>query len=175
MQTATPRLKTINNDPAKQLLLTSEGTALAFDFGEKRIGVAVGEHLLGIAHPLTTIENEANDVRFAAIAGLISEWRPTVLIVGLPLSLDGEEHATSLLCRKFARRLDGRFDLPVVMIDERLTSAEASSSLNESGIHGRKQKVMLDQVAAQHILQSYFDTLSSLPVVPSAGSNHHHE
>ncbi|HWU35824.1 MAG TPA: Holliday junction resolvase RuvX [Methylovorus sp.] len=175
MQTATPRLKTINNDPAKQLLLTSEGTALAFDFGEKRIGVAVGEHLLGIAHPLTTIENEANDVRFAAIAALINEWRPTVLIVGLPLSLDGEEHATSLLCRKFARRLDGRFDLPVVMIDERLTSAEASSSLNESGIHGRKQKVMLDQVAAQHILQSYFDTLSSLPVAPSAGSNHHHE
>ncbi|MGX8883730.1 Holliday junction resolvase RuvX [Methylovorus sp. SPW-M1] len=171
MQTATPRLNTINNDPAKQLLLTSEGTALAFDFGEKRIGVAVGEHLLGIAHPLTTIESEANDVRFAAITTLINEWRPTVLIVGLPLSLDGEEHATSLLCRKFARRLDGRFGLPVVMIDERLSSAKASSSLNESGVYGRKQKVMLDQVAAQHILQSYFDTLSSLSVAqPHAGS-----
>jgi len=136
-----------------------QGSVLAFDFGEKRIGVAVGEHLLGIAHPLTTIASEVNDERFRAIGALIVEWRPSLLVVGLPLSLDGEEHAVTLLCKKFARRLEGRFGLPVVLIDERLSSAEASQSLKQAGIGGRKQKPMLDQVAAQTILQSYFDGL----------------
>ncbi|MEZ0231955.1 MAG: Holliday junction resolvase RuvX [Methylophilaceae bacterium] len=154
-------LKTINNDPSKQLALTAQGTALAFDFGEKRIGIAIGEHLLGIAHPLTTIDTEGNNERFNLISKLIAEWTPSVLIVGLPLSMDGEEHATTMLCKKFARRLDGRFDLPVVMIDERLSSAEASQSLKEVGIGGRKQKPLIDQVAAQHILQSYFDIVAS--------------
>lgn len=139
--------------------LQSQGSVLAFDFGEKRIGVAVGEHLLGIAHPLTTINNEANDERFRLIGALITEWRPSLLVVGLPLSLDGEDHAITLLCRKFARRLEGRYALPVLLVDERLSSAEASQSLKQAGIGGRKQKPMLDQVAAQTILQSYFDGL----------------
>jgi putative Holliday junction resolvase len=90
----------------------------------------------------------------------VDEWKPSTLVVGLPLTLDGEEHEVTLLCKKFARRLDGRFGLPVVMIDERLSSAEASQSLKEIGISGRKQKPMLDQIAAQVILQSYFDTIS---------------
>ncbi len=137
-----------------------EGSVLGFDFGEKRIGVALGEHLLGIAHPLTTIATEINDERFRQIGALINEWKPVTLVVGLPLSLDGEEHQLTLLCKKFSRRLEGRFNLPVVMIDERLTSAAASQTLNELGIGGRKQKPMIDQVAAQHILQSYFDGLS---------------
>jgi putative Holliday junction resolvase len=135
------------------------GTVLAFDFGERRIGVAIGEQLLGIAHPLTTIDAEANDDRFRLIGELIAEWKPMQLVVGLPLSLDGEEHKLTLLSRKFARRLNGRFNLPVVMVDERLSSSEASQTLKEIGIGGRKQKPMLDQVAAQHILQSYFDGL----------------
>ncbi len=78
----------------------------------------------------------------------------------LPLSLDGEEHKLTALCKRFANRLQGRFNLPVVMVDERLSSAEASQTLNELGIGGRRQKPMIDQVAAQHILQSYFDGLS---------------
>jgi putative Holliday junction resolvase len=142
------------NTPA---LLQPQGYVLAFDFGEKRIGVAIGEHMLGIAHPLTTISSEANDERFRVISELIAEWQPQKLVVGLPFHLDGEEHALTQLCRKFARRLNGRFGLPVVLIDERLSSAEASQSLKQAGIGGRKQKPMLDQVAAQHILQSYFD------------------
>jgi putative holliday junction resolvase len=137
-----------------------EGSVLAFDFGEKRIGVATGESLLGIAHPLTTIDAEANDERFGVIAELIKEWQPALLVVGLPLTVDGEEHALTLLCKKFSRRLDGRFGLPVVMVDERYTSVEASNTLKHMGIGGRKQKPMLDAVAAQHILQSYFDGLS---------------
>ncbi|MCB5188425.1 Holliday junction resolvase RuvX [Methylobacillus caricis] len=138
-----------------------EGCVLGFDFGEKRIGVAIGEHLLGIAHPLQTIEAEANDKRFGTIANLIAEWHPVALVVGLPLYLNGDEHALTLLCRKFARRLEGRFNLPVIMVDERLSSVEASHALKETGIFGRKQKPLLDQVAAQHILQSYFDGLAS--------------
>ena len=138
-----------------------QGTVLAFDFGEKRIGVAIGEHLLGIAHPLTTISAEANDERFRLIGDLIAQWQPVQLVAGLPLSLEGEEHEVTRLCRKFANRLNGRFNLPVALVDERLSSAEASQSLRESGISGRKQKPMLDQVAAQHILQSYFDSLNN--------------
>lgn len=151
-------LQAINND--KTIQLTFTGTALGFDFGLKRIGVASGEHLLGIAHPLTTLNVESNEDRFNQIAKLVDEWKPSTLVVGLPLTLDGEEHEVTLLCKKFARRLDGRFGLPVVMIDERLSSAEASQSLKEIGINGRKQKPMLDQIAAQVILQSYFDTIS---------------
>ena len=154
----TSRLQAINND--KTIQLTFSGTALGFDFGLKRIGVASGEHLLGIAHPLTTLNAESNEDRFNQIAKIIDEWKPSTLVVGLPLTLDGEEHEVTLLCKKFARRLDGRFGLPVVMVDERLSSAEASQSLKEMGIAGRKQKPMLDQIAAQVILQSYFDTIS---------------
>lgn len=138
-----------------------QGTVLAFDFGEKRIGVAIGENLLGIAHPLTTIHGEANDERFRVIGELITQWQPVQLVVGLPLSLEGEEHAVTQLCKKFARRLNGRFNLPVALVDERLSSAEASQTLKQIGIGGRKQKPMLDQVAAQHILQSYFDSLDN--------------
>lgn len=133
------------------------GTLLAFDFGEKRIGVAVGDTLLKLAHPLLTIEAEENAAKFAQIGSLLKEWQPALLVVGLPMSLDGEAHAMTALAQKFAQRLEGRFNLPVVMVDERLSSAEASQSLREAGIRGRAQKQMLDQVAAQTILQSYFD------------------
>jgi putative holliday junction resolvase len=148
------------HDPSNTpVLLQPQGYVLAFDFGERRIGVAIGEHLLGMAHPLMTIDTEANDERFRIIGELIAEWQPQRLVVGLPFHMDGEEHALTQLSRKFARRLTGRFGLPVSLVDERLTSAEASHSLKQAGISGRKQKGMLDQVAAQHILQSYFDSL----------------
>ncbi len=137
------------------------GTVMAFDFGEKRIGVATGETMLKVAHPLTTITAEVNDVKFSEITKLIQEWRPALLVVGLPMHMDGEPHMLTQLAKKFAQRLEGRFNLPVVMIDERLSSAEAAQSLAESGIKGIKQKAMLDAVAAQTILQSYFDSLSA--------------
>jgi putative holliday junction resolvase len=136
------------------------GTILAFDFGEKRIGLAVGETLLKVAHPLTTITAEENDIKFAEIAHIIKEWRPSLLLVGLPTHMNGEPHALTQLSKKFAQRLEGRFNLPVSMIDERLSSAEASQNLQSAGIKGIKQKAMLDAVAAQTILQSYFDNLT---------------
>jgi len=153
-------LQLIDNEMVYDKTKVQSGTVLAFDFGERRIGVAVGEHLIHSANPLVTIDNESNEVRFAAITQLVNEWQPKLLVVGLPLSLDGSETEVTQLCKKFARRLNGRFNLPVALIDERYTSAEASQLLNESGIKGRAQKAMLDQVAAQTILRSYFDTLS---------------
>jgi putative Holliday junction resolvase len=130
---------------------------LAFDFGLKRIGVAVGDVTIGVAHPLETLHGEGNEQKFGAIAGLIREWQPGALVVGLPLHLDGTEHDMTLRCRKFSRQLEGRFNLPVALVDERLTSEAASQDLRAMGIGGRRQKAMLDQVAAQLILQTYLD------------------
>lgn len=133
------------------------GTVMAFDFGEKRIGIATGETMLKVAHPLTTINAEENEAKFAQIGELIKEWRPALLVVGLPTHMNGEPHLMTQLAKKFAQRLEGRFNLPVMMVDERLSSAEATQNLREAGIVGSKQKAMIDAVAAQSILQSYFD------------------
>ena len=133
------------------------GTLLAFDFGEKRIGVAVGEPRLKQAHPLITIRSERNDERFSAISKLIAEWQPVRLIVGHPLSADGTPHEMTARCTRFANQLRGRFNLPVSEIDERYTSTDAASMLHDAGLDGRKAKNHLDCVAAQLILQGYFD------------------
>lgn len=135
----------------------TQGTILAFDFGEKRIGVAVGDTGLRLAHPLATIAEESNQKRFAVIAELCAQWRPVLLVVGLPLYPDGTEHETSALCRRFARRLEGRMGLKVVLVDERYSSATAAEYLSEIRVYGARRKAVLDQVAAQTILQSFLD------------------
>lgn len=132
-------------------------TLLAFDFGEKRIGVAMGESSLKMAHPLTTIHATRNDTRLRAIADLVAEWQPVQFVVGLPTHLDGAEHAMTARCRGFAKQLEGRFRLPTALVDERLTSAEAHSMLRGFGRGGKKDKALIDQLAAQRILQAYFD------------------
>ena len=134
-----------------------EGTLLAFDFGTKRIGVAVGNTLTRRANPLTTINDEKTTVRFSKIAALIEEWQSGALIVGLPSNDDGTPHELTALCRRFANRLKGRFNLPTILMDERYTSHAASAQLKEEGVFGRKQKNLIDQYAAQQILQAYFD------------------
>ncbi|HYH43632.1 MAG TPA: Holliday junction resolvase RuvX [Burkholderiales bacterium] len=133
-------------------------TVLAFDFGEKRIGVAVGDLGVGIAHPLATVAAEDNATRFSEIAKLIGEWRPGRLVVGLPMHADGTEHEVSRLARRFAQRLEGRFSLPAVLVDERLTSKSAESRLRESGVRSRDIGAALDAAAACEILQAWFET-----------------
>jgi len=128
---------------------------MAFDFGEKRIGVAIGETLLASARVLTTIEAEASDQKFAAIGKLIDEWHPACLVVGLPAHADRDEpHEFSARCERFARQLEGRFRLPVEFIDERFTSAVAATRLSGDK---RKNKARLDAEAAAVILQAWFD------------------
>ena len=135
----------------------TEGAVLAFDFGQRRIGVAVGNLGLGLAHPLATISSASRIEQFESIFRLIREWQPVLLVVGLPLHADGIEHELTRRSRRFARRLEGRFGIKTVLVDERHTSIDASTALREAGIKGKKQKPVLDQVAAQLILQTYFD------------------
>lgn len=134
-----------------------QGTVLAFDFGKKRIGVAIGNTALGVARPLVTVDSEVTERRFSMIAQLIETWQPVLLVVGLPLHSDGTTHELTQLSQRFARRLSGRFNIKVILQDERYTSETASAMLRETGIAGRKQKAVLDQIAAQQILQSFFD------------------
>jgi len=135
----------------------ADGAVLAFDFGTKRIGVAVGDTRLRIAHPLTTIAGEASAARFSAIAALVAEWKPERLIVGRPLHADGSIHALTARAERFARQLEGRFGLPVARVDERYTTLAALSDLAEAGVHGARRAAARDQVAAQLILQSWLD------------------
>lgn len=122
-------------------------TVLAFDFGLKRIGVAVGNTLLRQATPLPVIVAARNDQKFWAIGQLLDEWQPATLVVGLPLHPDGAEHAMSQRCRRFANQLQGRYAIPVVLVDERYTSA----------VLPQRRGVAVDSEAAALILQQYFD------------------
>ena len=124
--------------------MPEKGTVLAFDFGLKRIGVAVGEPDLKTAHPLPAVSE------FPQIEKLVKEWKPIRLVVGLPVREQGE-HPLAKRVEKFARRLEGTFHLPVARVDERFTSVEA-----ESRLRGVKNKA-IDSVAAQLILEQYFD------------------
>ena len=151
------------------------GSVLAFDFGTKRIGVAVGELELAQAHPLSTLHGEGNERRFAEIAALIEEWRPVRLVVGLPLALDGTPHAMTARCIRFANQLRGRFGIDVDYADERLSSVEAEDRLRDSGHSTRTARAHVDTLAAQIILQSYFQRLFSntlgAPHEPSADTS----
>lgn len=122
-------------------------TVLAFDFGLKRIGVAVGEPELRTAHPLRAVS------RFNEIPSLISQWKPAALVVGKPTSAQGEPHRMTRQAEDFARRLERRFKLPVARVDERFSSLEAESRLRGT----RASKSAIDSVAAQLLLEQYFD------------------
>jgi putative Holliday junction resolvase len=132
-------------------------TVLAFDFGERYLGVAIGNTLTRSAQPMDMIEATETDKRFAAIEALIKDWQPASLVVGLALSMDGTEHAMTARCRRFARQLEGRFRLPVSLVDERLTSASAEELLRQSGKGGRQHKHLAHSLSAQIILQAWLD------------------
>ncbi len=142
-------------DPSQTPVPAASATVLAFDFGEARIGVSVGETLVGSARPLITIAEPSNVARFAAIARLVEEWQPARLVVGLPQNDDGSEHAMSARCRRFANQLQGRFGVPVTLVDERYSSLEADTDLQQRGLRWQARKPLLDAHAAQVILQSY--------------------
>jgi putative Holliday junction resolvase len=122
-------------------------TVLGFDFGLKRIGVAVGNTLLRQAQPLTVIMAATNDAKFNAIGALIHEWRPARCVVGLPSHPDGAEHEMTVRCRRFANQLNGRFGVATVLVDERYSSAVISQQRGQ----------VIDAEAAAIILQQYFN------------------
>ena len=122
-------------------------TVLCFDFGLKRIGVAVGNTGLRQAQPLQIIDAPTNDGKFAALAALLAEWQPALCVVGLPRHPDGAEHEMTVRCRRFANQLHGRFGVDTVLVDERYSSAVLSQRRGER----------VDDQAAAIILQQYFD------------------
>ncbi len=134
-----------------------KGTILAFDFGLKRIGVAVGEFELKLAHPLDTLTVSNPEQTMTAIEKLVKEWQPEYLLVGQPHHDSGAPHRLSGAIKEFVNSLKQRTQLEVVLSDESYSSAAASMALRDAGINGRKQKAMLDSVAAQEILQGYFE------------------
>lgn len=142
---------TLNAEP------TSSATVLAFDFGEKRIGVAVADLAVGIAHPLETVHAEDNKTRYEAINVLITEWKPVQLIVGEPRHADGGDHEIGRLARRFAQRLQGRFALPVTLVDETLSSHAAQSRLQAQGVRGARLKSVLDAAAACEIMETWLE------------------
>lgn len=137
------------------------GTVLAFDFGLQRIGVAVGEPEVGTAHPLPALAAATQPGRLTAIERLVREWKPSLLVVGRPLGEDGAPHEMTRRAERFARQLNGRFRLPVELVDERYSSAEAESRVR-AAYGARKAAALargkaLDSQAAQLILEQYFD------------------
>jgi putative Holliday junction resolvase len=137
-------------------------TVLAFDYGEKRIGVAVGNTLTRNARALTVLENRSREYRFDEIGKLIGEWKPDVVVVGLPMHPDGTPHEMTQLAKRFGNQVNGRFNVPVSWVDERYSSVEAKSQLKNSGVRmnakGRYDDI--DAEAARVILQQYLDGLS---------------
>ncbi|WP_246464680.1 Holliday junction resolvase RuvX [Undibacterium seohonense] len=123
------------------------GTILAFDFGLKRIGVAVGNTVTRQAQPLAIISAASNEAKFEAVAKLIKEWQPALCVVGLPMHPDGAAHEMTVRCQRFANQLHGRYGVKIALVDERYSSAVLQA----------KQGERIDDQAAAVILQQYFD------------------
>lgn len=130
---------------------------LAFDFGQRRIGVAVGQDVTGSASPLGIIANRGGDIDFAAIDRLVAEWRPVRLIVGMPLNTDDSAGPLGAAVRAFVAALE-RYRLPIVTTDERYSSIEAERLLQKAradGRRGRIDKAAIDAAAAVLIAERY--------------------
>jgi putative Holliday junction resolvase len=132
-------------------------TLLAFDYGEKNIGVAVGQTLTGTANPLETIRVTRSHPDWNAISRIVKAWQPDALVVGLPLNMDGTEQRVTRRARRFGNQLFGRYQLPVHLVDERLTTREARDRLASEGRAGSDDH----PVAAQIILESWLSEQSS--------------
>ncbi len=135
-------------------------TALGFDYGLRRIGVAVGETLTGTARPLAVLEG-AGGPDWGGIDRLVGEWGPDALVVGIPYNLDGSPHALTRAAERFARRLAARYRLPVHRVDERLSTTAARGLIRDARASGRlarrARRGERDRVAAQVILQAWLE------------------
>lgn len=132
-----------------------EGLYLGFDFGYKRIGVAIGQSLTKTARPLVTLVARSGEPTWAEITALIRQWRPLGLVVGLPTMIDGKEQYTTQAARNFAQHLFERYALPVHMVDERLTTVAAREELYTQGGYRKILQSQIDSVAACIILEQW--------------------
>ena len=135
-------------------------TLIGFDYGTKSIGVAVGQEVTASARPLLALKANDGIPDWEQIAALLTEWQPALLVVGLPLNMDGTEQDISRRARKFANRLHGRFGVQVELQDERLTTTDARARLFEGGGYKALGKDAVDAVSAQLILESWMEAPS---------------
>ncbi|SFH59316.1 Holliday junction resolvase RuvX [Modicisalibacter xianhensis] len=136
---------------------------LAFDFGTRRIGVAVGNELLASASALDPLPARDGIPDWNVVTRLVEEWRPDLFVVGLPLNMDGSESEMSLRARKFGKRLFGRYGKPCEMADERGSTSEAKTIAREAGHRGNYREEGVDGLAAQLILEGWFARNEGLP------------
>lgn len=129
-----------------------DATVLAFDYGTRKIGVAIGNTVTRQARPLTILVSATRQQRFQVIGQLLHDWQPDLVVVGLPLTLDNQEQHASLQARRFANQLHGRFGVRVQLVDERGSSLEAQQLLGSNEAD--------DAMAAAVTLQRYLDALS---------------
>ncbi|MFJ5510875.1 Holliday junction resolvase RuvX [Pectobacterium jejuense] len=132
-------------------------TILAFDFGTKSIGVAIGQEITGTARALTSFKAQEGIPDWQKVEKLLSEWQPDLVVVGLPLNMDGTEQPLTARARKFANRLHGRFGVAIELHDERLSTVEARADLFERGGFKALDKGSVDSASAVIILESWFE------------------
>ncbi|MFK5216775.1 Holliday junction resolvase RuvX [Glaesserella parasuis] len=135
-------------------------TVLAFDFGTNSIGCAVGQSITGTAQGLSAFKAQDGIPNWEQIGKVIAQWQPDFLVVGLPLNMDGTEQPLTQRAKKFANRLNGRFNLPVELQDERLTTVEAKSEIFTRGGFKALKKGKVDAISACLILESWFEQQS---------------
>ncbi|MFP4792871.1 Holliday junction resolvase RuvX [Pasteurella multocida] len=132
-------------------------TVLAFDFGTKSIGCAVGQSITGTAQALPAFKAQDGIPNWEAIGKCLAEWQPDRVVVGLPLNMDGSEQDLTVRARKFAHRLHGRFGVAVELQDERLTTTEARAEIFRRGGYKALNKSKVDGISACLILESWFE------------------
>ncbi|MGI2168944.1 Holliday junction resolvase RuvX [Shewanella sp. MF05960] len=132
-------------------------TVLGFDYGTKSIGVAIGQAITASATPLLSIKAVDGIPNWDDIEKLLKEWQPDLVVVGLPLNMDGTEQEMTQRARKFANRINGRFGVKIATQDERLTTADAKARLFELGGFKALTKGQVDAVSAVLIIESYFE------------------
>lgn len=137
----------------------SSRRVMAFDFGTRRIGVAVGQELIGTGQPVAMMPARDGIPDWQRIEALLEEWRPDLVVVGLPLNMDDTENEMCARARKFGKRLHGRYHVPVEMVDERLTSFEAKGDVMAAGGSRDFGRHGVDDRAAVLILETFFSTV----------------
>ncbi|MCP4321869.1 MAG: Holliday junction resolvase RuvX [Psychromonas sp.] len=131
---------------------------LGFDFGTKSIGVATGQMITATAQPINAIKANDGIPNWDIVEKVISEWQPDLVVVGLPLNMDGTEQAITQRAKKFANRLNGRFGVKIALQDERLTTASAKEFIFERGGFKALDKGKVDSVSAALILESWMES-----------------
>ncbi|WP_447527299.1 Holliday junction resolvase RuvX [Vreelandella sp. TE19] len=145
------------------MALKGQRLILAFDYGTRRIGLSVGNELLRSARELEPLTARDGIPDWQRVEALLKEWQPGLLVVGLPLNMDGSESAMSTRARKFGNRLHGRFGHPVEMVDERGSTREAKAIAREAGHRGNYREESVDGIAAVLILEGWFAHQEGLP------------